>query len=345
MNPNELPADSTAYHQALALASEHWALRSEQTSLIRDGVNHVYGSVTMAGEPMIVRISDGDHHALNDIEAELIWLDYLIANGCVVTTPVRSQQGLLVESVEIDAGLFHVSCFMRFGGEQLDPRSSPLWNEDFLFRLGRIIGRLHRLTDEFQLPPDKDRMPWWETELHNFPKPLPTEFNIEVIDRMQVFLDQLIAKPRPDRHFGLIHHDIHSGNILIEDGEIQLIDFDLACYGWRMTDFAVLLYNHYYFPSLCVPDASVAKASQALRQLARGYREEYILDDAQLEMIPTLMLLRETLLYNILRPNIDHWQIAFGNPTFSAAQSLHIIEQRWLMGTKLEIDLGQVTIA
>jgi len=60
VDPNHLPAsDSSPYHRALSRCIDHWGLVPEKTELVRDGINHVFGAVTVGGAPVIIRISDG----------------------------------------------------------------------------------------------------------------------------------------------------------------------------------------------------------------------------------------------------------------------------------------------
>ena len=343
MNPSRLPvAHSAPYHDALAQCIEHWGLVPESTELIRDGVNHVFGAETEAGDRVIVRIGDGSIREPGEVEGELIWLDHLIQHGCVVTIPIRSRNGEFLESIELDAGVFHVCCFKRFNGRQIDPSTDPLWNDQLFWKLGREIGRIHRVSDGFHLPAGQDRKPWYECNLSQIPDPLPAGFDPQLRDPMQEFTDEMRRRPMKPRHYGLVHRDVHAGNILVENGEVQIIDFDLGCYGWRVMDFAVLLFSQYLLPSLRVPDASAERTGHVLASLVRGYREEYQIDREQFEMLDDILKLREIIFYVVASPAIEHWQIAMGNPQPSVAESLKWIENRWINGETYEVDLSQI---
>lgn len=340
MNPHRLSvADSVPYHDALAQCVDHWGLVAEETTLVRDGVNHVFASVQGRGQPVIVRVSDGSVRDRSEIEGELIWLDHLRKNGCTVSTPVRSLNGHLLETIALPKGIFHVSCFVRFGGRQLDPRTDPEWNHSFLEKLGREIGRVHRVSDTLTLPPDHDRKPWYASNLSQFPSPLPNGFNPSVCDAMQAFIDELRTRPMKPRHYGLVHRDLHSGNFLYEHGRIELIDFDLGCYGWRTMDFVALLFGHYFYPSLLVPDASPARVREVLAAMVRGYRYEYTLDREQLDMIEDLLKLRTIINYVAMAPDPDRWQVAIGDPTPTVRESLAWIENRWIDSTPFGVDV------
>ncbi len=343
MDPNHLPLDdSSPYHDALEQCVDHWGLVPEKTELVRDGVNHVFATEFVNGDPIIIRISDGAFRGRSEVLGELLWLDHLIRNGCTVTTPIPSRGGELLETIELDSGTMHVSCFERFGGRQLDPATDEEWNDDLFQKLGREIGRIHRASDELQLPSDRDRWPWYESKFTQFPDPLPETFNPQVADAMRGYIAELRKRPMPSRHYGLVHRDLHEGNFLVEDGKVQVIDFDLGCYGWRTMDFAVLLFSSYYYPSLKVPGASPELAGHVLAMMVQGYREEYTLDCEQIDTVGDMILLHTILNYNVMAPAVEHWQSALGNPQTSVTESLAWIEQLWLDGLKLQLDLSQL---
>lgn len=342
MDPNHVPAiDSSPYHTALTECVDHWGLVPGKTELVRDGINHVFGTESQAGAPVIIRISDGATRSRGELLGELRWLDHLITHSCTVTTPIASRRGELLETIDLDGNTMHVCCFKRFGGRELHPATDAEWNDELFFNLGREIGRIHRVSDQLQLPPDEDRLPWYESKLTRIPNPLPEDFNPRVAEAMRAFLAELRGRPTLPGQFGLVHRDLHSGNFLYEEGKVEIIDFDLGCYGWRTMDFAVLLFSHYYYPSLRVPNATKL-AGHVLATMVRGYREEYTIDREQLETIGDMILLHTILNYFVMVPAMEHWQIAMGDPQPPVTESLAWIEKTWLDGPKLDVDLSHL---
>ena len=343
MDPNHLPVSNSApYHDALAQCVDHWGLIPEKTVLVRDGVNHVFATETTDGQRVIVRISDGAIRGRGEMQGELIWLDHLIRNGCTVTTPILSRNGELLETIDTDKGKFHVCCFQRFGGRQLNPKTDPEWNDELFVKLGRQLGRIHRATDDLSLPPDKDRKAWFECNLSQIPDPLPVGFNPQIAEPMRDFTEQMRGRPQEPLQYGLVHRDLHAGNFLVEDGEVQIIDFDLGCYGWRTMDFIVLLFSQYFFPSLRVSEASPEMAGHVLATMVSGYREEYAIVREQLEMVGDLLKLREIVCYVAMAPAVEHWEVAMGNPQPTAAESVAWIERQWLDDVELRVDFSQL---
>jgi hypothetical protein len=107
-------------------------------------------------------------------------------------------------------------------------------------------------------------------------------------------------------------------------------------------DFAVLLFSHYYYPSLRVPDAGPELIGHVLAQLVCGYREEYTLGREQLESVADMILLHTILNYLVMVPAMEHWEIALGHPQPPITASLAWIEQLWLDGHDLSVDLSQL---
>ncbi len=343
MHPNRVPvADSAPYHDALEQCVDHWALIPEHTQSVRDGVSHVFASDTVDGERVIIRITDGTIRERGELLGELAWLEHLIQHGCTVTNPRLSRNGDLLETVDLETGTYHVCCFERFGGEQIDAATDSRWNDELFHKLGREIGRIHRVSDSFRLPPEHDRRQWYQSELSQIPDPLPRGFNPAVTKRMQEFTDEMRGRSIKPQHYGLVHRDLHAGNFLIERGDVQIIDFDLGCYGWRAMDFLVMVFGHYYYPSNRVPNASPELAGHVLATMVRGYREEHTIDDEQFAFVDDLFKLRQIIIYVASAGNVEHWQIAMGNPTPTVAESVAWIENLWLKNVGLRVDLSQL---
>jgi Ser/Thr protein kinase RdoA (MazF antagonist) len=102
-------------------------------------------------------------------------------------------------------------------------------------------------------------------------------------DRVRVELQAFGNSPNASDHYGLIHADLVPENLLLSDqGEVRLLDFDDAGFGWHLFDLATAL----YFVQ-DGPDYEVAKAS-----LIEGYRLHRDLSDIHLAKLPLFMMAR-----------------------------------------------------
>ncbi len=80
----------------------------------------------------------------------------------------------------------------------------------------------------------------------------------------------------------MIHADFAPENLLVEDGQVRLIDFDDAGFGWHLFELVTSLYfiqGEPYF-------------DRAQEALFNGYRTHRQLSDEQLELLPLFFLAR-----------------------------------------------------
>ncbi len=61
---------------------------------------------------------------------------------------------------------------------------------------------------------------------------------IEVNKRAETMLREL---PQTPENFGLIHGDMHVGNVLFEDDHLNVIDFDDTSFAFYLYDFSAIL--------------------------------------------------------------------------------------------------------
>jgi Ser/Thr protein kinase RdoA (MazF antagonist) len=89
----------------------------------------------------------------------------------------------------------------------------------------------------------------------------------------------------PDR-FGLAHCDLRLDNLLVDRGEIKVIDFDDCGFSWYMYDAAAALSFYEHLPQ--VPSL--------IERWLEGYRTVSTVSQAEEEEIPTFVMLRRLLL-------------------------------------------------
>ncbi|WP_321378401.1 phosphotransferase [Rhizobium sp.] len=90
------------------------------------------------------------------------------------------------------------------------------------------------------------------------------------------------ALPNLNLDYGLIHADLVRENVLVNDGRIELIDFDDGGYGFRMFDIATALFKNRTEPAYPAMRAA----------LIDGYRRARPLPDRALATLPLFMALR-----------------------------------------------------
>jgi len=113
--------------------------------------------------------------------------------------------------------------------------------------VGEVMGRLHNFAAAWSVPEGFDRpsnFDWISKPNGHFDAP---NERIREEDRLLLLeVDQrtrgIVARlGRDPASFGLIHADLHHGNLLFDGDRLNLIDFDDVCWSYWLYDFAAAL--------------------------------------------------------------------------------------------------------
>jgi Ser/Thr protein kinase RdoA (MazF antagonist) len=115
--------------------------------------------------------------------------------------------------------------------------------------VGALMAALHEFSLTWPLPDgfDRQRLHEWaltprEEMAIDSSSPMASEEDralLVVVEREARTL--LVGLPRTPEWYGLIHADLHIGNLLFEDGAINVIDFDDAGFGFWLYDLSAAL--------------------------------------------------------------------------------------------------------
>jgi Ser/Thr protein kinase RdoA (MazF antagonist) len=116
--------------------------------------------------------------------------------------------------------------------------------------LGKINAKFHRQAKNWEIPEGFKRQVWDENGICG-DKPLWGNFrDLAALDKEQlellnqareVMLKRLEQYGKGQERFGLIHADLMSENIILQDNTPCIIDFDDSGFGWFMYDLATLM--------------------------------------------------------------------------------------------------------
>jgi len=101
----------------------------------------------------------------------------------------------------------------------------------------------------------------------------------EVDERTRSAMNEL---GRSEESFGLLHADLHLGNVLYSGDDIRPIDFDDCGYGFYPYEFAVLLHEY-------IGDNNWKKYRDLMLE---GYNEFRVLPGKQIDYLPIFMAAR-----------------------------------------------------
>lgn len=257
-------------------------------------------SIERGDQAYILRITHSIRRSEAMILGEIDWINYLADRGLGVARAVPSLSGELVELIaDEQGGQFLAAAFVKAEG---GPAWHMDWWNDILFeRYGRLIGRMHALSKDYEPAHPAWRRGEWD-DPHNVdvlawvPDDQPL-----VKERGAALLAYLRSLPKDGQSYGLIHQDAHGGNFFVDgNGRITLFDFDDCAYGWFAYDIAMVLF--YAVTNHADPQGFMA---QFWPHFWRGYCQENDLDPVWLSELPAFFKLREIDLYAVINRSFD----------------------------------------
>lgn len=166
------------------------------------------------------------------------------------------------------------------------------------------MARLHDFSSSWPRPAGFDRQELHGWAFDNVPQRAlavrPASIDAEDFDLL-VQVDQeareiLNRLPRDAANFGLIHADLHQGNVLFDRDEIHLIDFDDLGYGFWLYDFAA---------ALCY-QVDRQEYSEVRDALLNGYVKVRPLPPGTEELLPAFIRLRAAGIANWILNRTDN---------------------------------------
>lgn len=237
------------------------------------------------GKPYVLRLVNGPPGGIGQTRAEMDWLLYLAENGANVPCPLRTRDGALAVSVEDGGEAWVISARGMAEGRRWDKNDPALWNARVFYRWGRAVGDVHRLTKAYRPAGGRDTRGDFSIRgmigegVRAFPA-------VERVARD--LLDAIEGLPRDAGAYGLIHNDLHPGNLVVDGECVHLIDFDGCARSWYAFDIGNALYLALWLGR--TNDAGVDFTRDIIRCFLEGYRSANRLDDFWLSKIPLFMM-------------------------------------------------------
>ena len=209
------------------------------------------------------------------VRSELQWLEALNDDtDLVLQRPIRNRDDELVTTVPVGAGALHCSLLRWLPGEAYD---SERQTEDTARQIGRILATLHRHASEWRPPPDWRRpardAAYFEAVLWAL-RPavedgrIARDDYVELAKAVAQLVERIRELPRHPDVYGVMHADAHKGNMLLDGGEVRLIDFSFCATGNYMFDLGVCLSD--MSPAL---HGTFVEGYRGVRPLPEGWAE------------------------------------------------------------------------
>lgn len=298
----QLDTDAQAQRMAELATSAlpQWNLQRAELSLIKYRENAVFEVSLPDGQRFALRIHRHGYHTDDELRSELLWMHALQQVGIHVPSLVPTRDGALFFTASHDGipGEHQIDVFEWIDGHQLGSVESGLGENtnraDCYQTLGELAARIHNQAVNWPLPDGFQRHAWdleglvgdapfwgpfWELEALTDPqRDLLLSARAKVRDQMTRYA----ALPESANRYSMIHADFVAENVMVHEGDVRLIDFDDAGFGWHLFELATAVYFEYredHYPEIW--DALVA-----------GYRRHRDLPDEQLAYMPTFLMAR-----------------------------------------------------
>ena len=248
------------------------------------------------GQQRILRISFRTDRSLENIQAELHFVNYLAENGVRVSKPIPSEKGNLLEVIHAAGMPFIAVSFVRGRGMRM-PDNDYRYREgvpvqEYFQNWGQVLGQMHRLAKTYQPLSKAIRRPEWRTcdIFTGFPygdrlPAIQTKYNH--------LIAELRALPKDVDSYGLVHFDFNDGNFTVDydNGDITVFDFDDSCYFWFMFELASAWEGGIGWVMFRPLAERKAFMERYIEDVMAGYSKENTLSDAWLSRIPLFLRL------------------------------------------------------
>ena len=283
-------------------------IRPQSVTLINHGENATFKVFAADGRHYVLRIHRNDYHSRAGIEEELSWIESLAKwRQLAVPTPLRSRQGKLLERVQSPSMNEDRFCclFNWIEGRFIEKSLSA----QKLYQLGKLMAGLQKSAIK-----RKTSRRYWTADglLGDHPKLGSLTHVSGMKESQRLILDRLRKETFrrlrfyetsfPERQ-GLIHADLHFGNLIWQKRHFAAIDFDDCGYGFYAYDVVIPLMGVRHL----LRDQRKSKLYHAYKEsLLEGYTTQMPWDEHDARILPHLGLARRLAMLGWLQSRSDN---------------------------------------
>ncbi|MBE9050108.1 phosphotransferase [Nostocales cyanobacterium LEGE 11386] len=240
--------DKKLLHLAIAALHKYGLENAQLTRL--GGASNTNFKVDIDSISYLLRLHTSALHNRVAVWSELAWLSSLQSDTpLVLPEPIVNLIGELVTGVSIDNDPETLCTLMSWVEGKIPPTVNFLTDEQ-LVKVGSVMAQLHIHSQQFEPPEGFKRHKFDEVHFSGCLEVLYTALSNTELDKndlnsFKVNANHIITHfarlERKQDNFGVIHGDFHSGNYLVCDEEVYIIDFDRCGFGFYLYDLALAL--------------------------------------------------------------------------------------------------------
>lgn len=290
-------------------ALKRYQLKVKKIDFINHGENTTFKVEDQRGKNYLLRIHRAGYHTSAAINEELKWLeDISLRTDLIVPKPIRSKNNKLVESIYLEAmGRERNICLFHWIDGKFVWKSL---SERHLCLIGKNMGILQKFTGNRKT---KHRQ-YWAAEgllgdqakmgpITNLVMVTPAQQKFLLEKRDEVFNVLNNYEQKYPHRMGLVHTDMHFGNIVFNKDQVGIIDFDDCGHGAYMYDLTTPLIVAEY---VLKERKEFKFMSQYQEALLNAYSEFMPLDQKDIDMILYYRKARSLLMLGWLQNRMDN---------------------------------------
>ena len=329
--PSSAPTANEAI-EAATIACSQWGVQPRAVSILNETENIVLDVELPNGRHQVMRLHRPGYNTIDELRSEMAWVEALAASGVPVPTPLPALDGHFYVASRVGSQQRYVGMIDWINGAAL---GGPLeaGSGDVVAnytRIGELAGQIRRQSAGWEPPVGFVRRRWDADGLVG-DSPVwgrfwaadgLTDDQRQLFERARAKLHaELSAQSTDQDRFGMIHADLHLGNLMADGDTLTVIDFDDAGFGWYAHELAVALHA-----TLGTPDYQPAREA-----MVSGYRGAHRLDDDEVRLIDTFLTVRCLMIVGWLndRPELEIYKFL---PDL-AAQAAEVTERYMTAGS------------
>lgn len=268
--------------------------------------------VDFGAREAVLRLTHSDRRPREQVESEIEFMRYLHEGGVPVPEILTGPDNSSTQVIDVDKGYFTGVLMERVPGQVLARLHKPEGMPDWIIReWGRATGRMHKLTSGLNRGGKRFTRNHWSLmyEEEFAEENSADEKLLPYVTKRKEILDTFSVFEEQEYSFGLIHTDLHQGNVIVGDDHFTCIDFDDAAYHFFIQDIAMPIYYQF----LTWNDRSEERLKHFFQTFWINYHDEYSLDPAWLDNLPSFFRIRD---YD-LKIVLELWDFPADDPLLS----------------------------
>lgn len=263
--------------------------------------------VRLGDKAFILKLVPTTDEGIPVLSEKIDFAHFLSDHGVKLARWVPSIYDHQVEVIKAEGLVVAVTKLEKVPGNHPNMRDPKVWNAALFTQWGRIMGKMHHLTQQYT---GGNRIGHWNDEVGFF---INWCSDPEVKKKWGVMESYLQTLPRPENAYGLIHNDLHPWNYMLYQDEIIIFDFDVCGHHWFLTDIGIALFHGMWVDSWQNTLAMKDRNQKFYDSFMEGYAIENNLDGEWRERLPQFLKYRQLLSFTVFSdPNsaahANRWQ-------------------------------------